>query len=265
MRIAGGTAAISTAVQNEVQADTCGGGSTCAVSRYAGADRYQTSETIAVTVVGNVPPGNNPPEFVAATGQNWPDGVSGPVLASHLGTAMLLYDGQTTVQPYVSANDTNLSVSYILGGTAVETVSEMGTYESRLPPAPYGGPITSGVSAGLCVDDSASRTTNGNRIQIWGCNNTGAQAWTLQPDGTVRVLGGCLTVNGGTAKGTKVVWSSCNGSAYQQWQWQNRDYNALYNPYSGRCLDDPAGSTTPGTQLQIWDCNNSNPQRWRLP
>ena len=37
------------------------------------------------------------------------------------------------------------------------------------------------------------------------------------------------------------------------------------NPYSGRCLDDPAGSTTPGTQLQIWDCNNSNPQRWRLP
>ncbi|WP_460494914.1 hypothetical protein [Dactylosporangium cerinum] len=30
-------------------------------------------------------------------------------------------------------------------------------------------------------------------------------------------------------------------------------------------MDDPAGSTTDGTQLQIWDCNGTNAQRVTLP
>jgi len=35
---------------------------------------------------------------------------------------------------------------------------------------------------------------------------------------------------------------------------------SLYNPQSGRCLDDPSGITTNGEQLQVWDCNNLSPQ-----
>ncbi|MFW3463757.1 endo-1,4-beta-xylanase [Streptomyces microflavus] len=31
---------------------------------------------------------------------------------------------------------------------------------------------------------------------------------------------------------------------------------------SGRCLDVPNASTTDGTQLQLWDCNNSASQQW---
>lgn len=31
---------------------------------------------------------------------------------------------------------------------------------------------------------------------------------------------------------------------------------------SGRCLDDPAGNTTNGTQMIIWDCNGGTNQRW---
>lgn len=31
---------------------------------------------------------------------------------------------------------------------------------------------------------------------------------------------------------------------------------------SGRCLDVPSGSTTDGTQLQVWDCNNGTNQQW---
>ena len=34
---------------------------------------------------------------------------------------------------------------------------------------------------------------------------------------------------------------------------------------SGRCLDDPAFSTTNGTQLDIWSCNDGTNQRWKLP
>jgi hypothetical protein len=126
------------------------------------------------------------------------------------------------------------------------------------------GPIVSGVSSGLCVDDSNSSTTNGSHIQIWTCNGTGAQSWTVEPDGTLRVLGGCMDVNGGgTTSGTVVQFYQCNGTGAQVWQAGSN--GSLVNPQSGLCLDDPSSSTTTGTQLQIYTCNGTNAQNWTLP
>jgi len=126
------------------------------------------------------------------------------------------------------------------------------------------GPIVSGVSSGLCVDDSNSSTTNGSHVQIWTCNGTGAQNWTIESDGTIQVLGGCMDVNGaGTTAGTVVQYWQCNGTVAQQWQ--ARSDGSLYNPNSGMCLDDPNSSTTTGTQLQIWTCNGTNAQKWTIP
>ena len=47
--------------------------------------------------------------------------------------------------------------------------------------------------------------------------------------------------------------------------WQPQSDGALYNPQSGKCLDDTNWSTTPGTQLQIWDCTGNANQQWSLP
>lgn len=125
------------------------------------------------------------------------------------------------------------------------------------------GPIVAGVSAGLCVDDSNSATTDGNPVQLWTCNGSGAQQWSVGGDGTVRALGGCLDVSdSGTADGTKVQWYTCNGSGAQQWS-PGAD-GSLVNPESGKCLDDPGSSTTEGTQLQIYTCNASTAQGWVL-
>ena len=129
---------------------------------------------------------------------------------------------------------------------------------------PPTGPIVSGVSSGLCVDDSSSSTTNGSHIQIWTCNGTGAQNWTVETDGTLRVLGGCMDVTGaGTTSGTKIEFYQCNGTVAQQWQ--ERSDGSIYNPNSGMCLDDPGSSTTSGTQLQIYTCNGTNAQKWTVP
>lgn len=38
-----------------------------------------------------------------------------------------------------------------------------------------------------------------SHLQVWYCAATDAQAWTVQPDGTVRVGRECLTAAGGTA------------------------------------------------------------------
>jgi len=40
--------------------------------------------------------------------------------------------------------------------------------------------------------------------------------------------------------------------------------NAIVSKASGRCLDDPASSTTNGTQLDIWDCTGAVNQRWTV-
>ena len=64
------------------------------------------------------------------------------------------------------------------------------------PPDPRVGPVTAGVGTGLCVDDASSSTTPGNPVQIYGCNGSDAQSWTIGTDGTIRTLGLCLDVLG---------------------------------------------------------------------
>jgi predicted alpha-1,2-mannosidase len=126
------------------------------------------------------------------------------------------------------------------------------------------GPVVSGVSASLCVDDSGGAATDGSHIQIWDCNGTGAQQVTVATNGTLQVEGGCLDVtSSGTANGTLVQWWGCDNTGAQLWQ-PGPD-NSLVNPESGKCLDDPGSSTTEGTQLQIYTCNGTNAQNWTLP
>jgi predicted alpha-1,2-mannosidase len=126
------------------------------------------------------------------------------------------------------------------------------------------GAIISGVSPNLCVDDNTSATTDGNPIQLWTCNGTNAQRWTMGTDGTVKVLGKCMDVtSSGTANAVQIQLWTCNGTGAQVWHPQAN--GGLLNPQSGRCLDDPNSSTVQGTRLQIWDCNATDAQIWSLP
>jgi hypothetical protein len=129
------------------------------------------------------------------------------------------------------------------------------------PPTTGTGAVKSGI-AGKCLDLNAGNSTNGTKIQIWGCNGTGAQSWTASGD-TLQTSGKCLDATAlGTANGTKIQIWDCNGGTNQVWQSYNGGYR---NPVSGRCLDDPAASTTDGTQLALWDCNGSAAQKWSAP
>ena len=120
------------------------------------------------------------------------------------------------------------------------------------------------VLAGKCLDDPASRTANGTRVDIWTCNGGANQKWTIAPDGTIRVFGKCLDVKGsGTANGTVVDLWTCNGGANQKWQiGSNASLTAIQ---SGACLDDPAFKTANGTRLDIWSCNAGRNQEWTAP
>jgi glucosylceramidase len=116
---------------------------------------------------------------------------------------------------------------------------------------------------GKCVDVNGASTANGTKIQLYTCNGTAAQQWTVGTDGTVKALGKCLDVAGaGTANGTKVQLYDCNGSGAQAWTLNAS--NALINTASGKCLDAAGPSSADGTQLQIWTCSGADNQKWTL-
>jgi hypothetical protein len=133
---------------------------------------------------------------------------------------------------------------------------------STTPPAGTGKAVKG--YAGMCLDVRGGSSANGTPVQLYTCNGTAAQQWTVVEAGsTLRAFGKCLDIaGGGTANGTKVQLWDCNVTGAQVFIPQGN--GALWNPQSNRCLDDPGWSTTPGTQLQIWDCTGGANQKWVL-
>jgi beta-glucanase (GH16 family) len=129
-----------------------------------------------------------------------------------------------------------------------------------------GGGATGQITGfgGKCADVASANPANGTQIQLWDCNGTAAQRWTMAADGSVRALGKCLDVSGGgTANGTRVQLWDCNGSGAQRWQaTAGRD---LVNPQANKCLDATGVSSANGTPLQIWDCSGGANQKWTVP
>jgi hypothetical protein len=129
-----------------------------------------------------------------------------------------------------------------------------------------GNPSSTGTITGIggkCVDVAGASSANGTAVQLYTCNGTGAQQWTVGTDGTLRALGKCMDVTGaGTANGTTVQLYDCNGTAAQRW---TASGGTLVNAGSGKCLDATGQSSADGTRLQIWTCTGGTNQRWTLP
>jgi poly(3-hydroxybutyrate) depolymerase len=137
--------------------------------------------------------------------------------------------------------------------------SQFGT--NTPPPTNDTGPIVG--LANKCVDVRGADTTDGTPVQLYTCNGTDAQQWTVGTDGTLRALGKCLAVTGGgTTNGTPVQLWDCNGNSHQQWTYSG---GRLINPNSAKCLDVTGQNPADSTPLQIWDCNGQTNQNWTLP
>jgi hypothetical protein len=124
-------------------------------------------------------------------------------------------------------------------------------------------PIVS--SGGLCLDVNApDQHVNGGRVQVWACNGSDQQRWTIEDGRVVSLAGKCLDANLAELQkdGGKVQIWDCNGSTQQRWRMQGRE---LRNG-GGKCLDVnlPQLHQNGGT-VQIWECNQSPQQSWSQP
>jgi hypothetical protein len=134
------------------------------------------------------------------------------------------------------------------------------SFDWTINPAVTSGPIKG--DHGKCLDDFGGGTANGNKVDIWTCNNTTSQKWTFS-GGHLMVLGKCLNDASHTGAGTNLVIWGCNTHKGQLWtHHSNGEYVLQLN---GLCLTDPSASSVNGTQVQIHACQNFADQHWSLP
>ena len=131
------------------------------------------------------------------------------------------------------------------------------------------------TNSGSCVDAANRATANGTAAQQWACGAQQTnQEWRFQWQGngvysiTVRAQPGQVldVINHGTANGSLIQLWSYGGGTNQQWTPVSvgSGLYKLVNVASGRCLDVPAASAANGVQLQIYDCNGTAAQSFRL-
>ncbi len=125
------------------------------------------------------------------------------------------------------------------------------------------GPLTAGI-AGSCASDWHRAGTKFGPVTLRGCTATPQQNWTIEPDGTVRAGGDCLSLNRGhTSYGTTVRLAGCNRSATQRWQLAGGPVGVqLVSPVAGLCLADPGDRIRAGTQLALGGCVAGDPGVW---
>jgi Beta-glucanase/Beta-glucan synthetase len=150
-------------------------------------------------------------------------------------------DGSTAFPQQLVVDEVKVTTSDSAGGTS--------------------GPIKG--LAGKCADVAAANSANGTPVQLYDCNGTGAQQWTVSSDGTIRALGKCLDVTGnGTADGTTVQLWDCNGGPNQKWTVTAA--HDIVNPQADKCLDVTGNNSANGTRLQIWTCSGGANQKWTV-
>ncbi|GAA5042052.1 lectin [Streptomyces similanensis] len=118
--------------------------------------------------------------------------------------------------------------------------------------------------AGKCLDVAGASSADGTAVQIYDCNGTTAQQWTVGADGTIRALGKCLDVTGNsTANGAKIQLWTCSGGANQKWTVTAA--HDIVNPQADKCLDVTDNNAANGSRAQLWSCTGAANQKWNAP
>ncbi|KXZ48480.1 hypothetical protein GPECTOR_27g650 [Gonium pectorale] len=166
----------------------------------------------------------------------------------------------------------------------------------------------------MCLDISGSSSANGAVVQLWGCNGTPAQFFSLSlptraNTGSVQALAGendrcldvsgnrqnpgtyiqtftvtaagtnayqlkssggfCMTVqNAGSFSGARIIIDRCVNGASNQLFRASAGYQGgvSLSPFhaTNLCLDVSNGSTNNGAVVQLWNCNGSKSQSWKV-
>ncbi len=141
--------------------------------------------------------------------------------------------------------------------------------------------IRSANNRNYVIDNNGLVITDGNNIQLWELNWSGAQKWLLTnlSDGTVSFTNmsvlpnpldkstfHMLDLNGlGTFNGNNIHLWTYNGTKAQIWYLiENSDgtYTIQSSVNRNFVVDNNGNNVYNGNNIQIWESNGSNAQRW---
>jgi Ricin-type beta-trefoil lectin domain len=122
--------------------------------------------------------------------------------------------------------------------------------------------FTGGLS-GKCLSVTGSAVTNGATAEIYTCNGSPSETWTVGPNSEIvgGLSGKCLEVAGGsTANYAGVDISTCTGATDQQWTVNSG--GTIVGTQSGKCLSVTGSAVTNGATAEIYTCNGSPSETW---
>jgi hypothetical protein len=154
---------------------------------------------------------------------------------------------------------------FTIGGSSL-TLSVPAGSAALLNLVPGSGAATTtfvGSLSGKCLSVTGASTADGATAEIWTCNASPSESWSIKSDGTITGApsGKCLEVTGGsTANYAGVDISTCTGAANQQWT--VNPGGTIVGTQSGKCLSVLGAATTDGATADIYTCNGSPSETW---
>ncbi len=164
-------------------------------------------------------------------------------------------------------------------GTGIDQASGGGTNQ-QWDIEPAGNFYTlKNISSGLVLDDPGGSSSPGTQMVEWSANGGTNQEWSFVSlgGGQYQLVNASsalvLDVSGGsTSSGAPVIQWNANGGANQEWSLTPANGGGGITPgtyfvtdvKSGKDLDDPGASTTPGTQMIQWTPNGGTNQKWNI-
>jgi len=120
-----------------------------------------------------------------------------------------------------------------------------------------------GGLSGKCLSVAGGSTTAGAATEIYTCNGSASENWTLRSAGAIvgGPSGDCLQVAGGsTATYADVDIEPCTGAADQQWT--VTPSGTIVGVQSGLCLSVLGASTANYATADMYTCNGSGSESW---
>lgn len=131
----------------------------------------------------------------------------------------------------------------------------------------------------LSLDVKGGSVAEGTNVQIYASNNTAAQRWYILPQGDGYMIvsagsGRVLDVYGGSKQsGTNVNIYGSNMTNAQKWRFEPATikqevtdgvYELIAGTSDKKALDVYGGASYSGANVQIYDRNQTNAQKWRI-
>jgi hypothetical protein len=141
----------------------------------------------------------------------------------------------------------------------------MATTASAAPATAASGTIVENNS-GLCLSVTGASTSAGATADIYTCNGSASETWTVETNGTIvgNNSGLCLSASGNSsALKTTADINTCDGDAYEKWTVESN--GTLVEGASGLCLSVTGASTAPKATADLYTCNGSVSENWTLP